>query len=537
MITKRYFSKASQCVTMQLERSAPPPRSEAGYAGSDVDAMDYLIGIDAGTTNEKVILFDTEGRTLAQSIRPSPLTVGPKGSAVYDAGRVWGQVCDMLREVTASVGKEITGQIAGIAITGMAEAGVPLSKEGEALYPFISWYDPRTLPYQAWWERTVPAGWVEEITGLRVQHIFSVNKIMWLRDNLQEVYGKMRAWACMEDYLAFQLTGALKMDTTIACRTMLLDLRTKQWSREIADVAGISLSLLPELTAPGSPVGQVTDEASRLTGLRAGTPVFAGGHDHICGALACGILDTSAVLDSSGTAEEVLAVTPDLDRAASLGRTGYNVGPHAAPGLYYTAGGIPASGAAMDWWAKQFPAAADDDRTAGAKGLLFLPHLRGSSSPHRDPASRGAFLGIRPYHTAADFSQAVCEGLCFEFLQALRCLRGTAQPQKIVAIGGGTKNGQWMRTKANVTGLPIEIPAIQESTALGAALLAGIGAGIYRSPADAAKRVYRTGGRVEPDPEVRETYERLYSVYETLYPALLPISLQLEETEEKEAST
>lgn len=487
--------------------------------------MQYLIGIDAGTTNQKAILFDENGHTVAQSIRQSPLVVGTDGSATYDANAVWGQICAMLREIAEQAGPSVTRRIAGIAVTGMAESGVPLSKDGEPLYPFIAWYDSRTIPYQAWWENHFRQETITQITGLKIQHIFSVNKLMWLRDHLPDIFQKMRHWSCMEDYIAFRLSGVLKMDYSIGSRTMMMDLSSGQWSSEILDAAGLPRHILPELISSGQQVGTIHAQAAEQTGLPIGTPVFSGGHDHICGALACGILSERFVLDSSGTAEEILVTTSHLHRARELGQEGFNVGRYVTPGLYYTASGIPASGASMDWYVKNFPLTAEQEsaRCAGAKGLLFLPHLRGSSSPTRNPASCGAFLGIRSFHTPADFSQAVYEGLCFEFRKSLLRLTQETLPEKIIAIGGGTKNAYWMQTKANITGFPIEIPATQESTALGAALLAGIGAGLYASPADAVARTYRTGRTVFPTPEPQAEYERLFRVYSQIYDSLLPL--------------
>lgn len=493
--------------------------------GGKAHVMQYLIGIDAGTTNQKAILFDETGRTVAQSIRPSPLTAGADGTAVYDADAVWTQICAMLREITAQAEPEVVRRIAGIAVTGMAEAGVPLSAEGAPLYPFIAWYDPRTIPYQAWWEANCSRERITQITGLKMQHIFSVNKLMWLRDHHPDVFRRTSQWGCMEDFIAFRLSGVLKMDYSIASRTMMMDLAARQWSQEILDTAGLPRRILPELVPSGQRIGTVHAAAAKQTGLLSGTPVFSGGHDHICGALACGILDQRFVLDSSGTAEEILAATPALSRVRELGQEGFNVGRYVTPDLYYTASGMPASGASMDWYARSFPlsSAQAAARTAGANGLLFLPHLRGSSSPTRNPDSRGAFLGIRQFHTPADFSQAVYEGLCFEFRQSfLRLTQGTS-PEKIIAIGGSTKNAHWMQTKANITGFPIEIPAIQESTALGAALLAGIGAGVYASAADAVARTYRTGRTVCPDPSLRDEYDRLFAIYTRVYDALLPL--------------
>ena len=489
--------------------------------------MRYLIGIDAGTTNQKAILFDERGVPAAQTIRPTATIRFPGGGAVYDPQQLWENICALLRSLKDAAGEEAISRVEGLAITGMGEAGVPLDCHGQPLYPIIAWFDPRTLPYVSWWKQEFGEARLSAITGLRAQHIFSANKLMWLRDHEPEVFGKLWKWACVEDYLAYRMCGELKMDTTIGSRTMLMDLAEEDWSAPLLDAVGLKKEQLPELVPSGTFVGRVTEEAARATGLRVGTPIFTGGHDHICGALACGILSTDSILDSSGTAEEVLLATQDLQQVLPLGAQGFNVGCYAKAGYYYMAGGIPASGASMDWFRQQF--GSPEGQTPGAHGLLFLPHLRGSSSPQRDLTSQGAYIGIRPEHTPADFAQAVCEGLCYEFRHTAQQLLQGSAARRIITIGGGSKNDHWLQTKADVTGLPVEVPETRESTALGAALLAGIGAGLYRDAEDAVSQTYRIGKTVLPREEFRELHDRTYQVYKELYPTLLPIYQKLKE--------
>jgi len=491
--------------------------------------MNYTIGIDAGTSNCKVILFDEDGYLIEEKRKASPVMKADNGEAVYPADEVWTEIAAMVREVTHKVGQKITDSVVGLAVTGMGEAGVPLDASGEALYPFIAWYDPRTIPYVDWWRKTFGEDRLLRITGTKPQHIFSVNKILWLKDNRPDIFAGMRHWACMEDFLAFRLTRRLKMDYSIGSRTMMMDIGRGSWSPEILARAGISENMLPELVPSGTLVGEVTAEAAQMTGLKSGTMVFTGGHDHVCGALASGIFADNVILDSSGTAEEVLTATRDGERLRLLGSRGFNVGRHVYGDLFYTAGGIPASGATMDWFGGVWPLTEQERRlkVAGAHGMMFMPHLRGSSTPTRDQKSKGAFLGLREYHTGSDFSQAVTEGLCYEFRQVALALLGDESPQKIVAIGGGTKNRDWIQTKADVMQAVIEIPQIQEATALGAALLAGIGAGLYKNAEDAVRRTYKSGQIVEPDPSKAELYARGFETYRELFTRLYPVNARL----------
>ncbi len=489
--------------------------------------MEYLIGIDMGTTNTKAIVFDTEGNQTAAASLPTPTKHVEGGGAVYDPETEWRNVCRLLsscaEQLEETNGRGERNKIRGIAVTGMGEAGVPLDQDGHPLYPVIAWFDPRTLGSAEELREMLGDEKILQITGLKNQYIFTANKLLWLRRNEPDVFGRMKLWHCMPDYISYRLCGSSAMDYSLACRTMLFDQNRGTWSGDMLDAVGLREEQLPAAVPGGTKIGTLRGEAARECGLPAGIGVYAGGHDHICGALACGVWDADSLLDSSGTAEEILTATTDRDTMRLYGRGGYNCGYHVRAGSYYIAGGIPASGASVDWAAKVFP----DNGGSGdplARGLLFLPHLRGSSSPERSRVSAGVFLGLRDYHTHADLRQAVCEGVCFEMRQMMERI---SRPKRIVSIGGGTKNKRWLQTKADVTGHRIEVPSVQEATALGAAILAGIGRGIYRDAEDAFAHTYRIGEEVFPNPELTEEYDALFSVFQNIDMAIRPLSADI----------
>jgi xylulokinase len=496
--------------------------------------MGFLLGIDMGTTNIKVNIFDIQGNGVAAARLPSPVTIQGDGGGVYDARMLWNTacsaLCNALNDLDARYGAGARKEIKGLAITSVGEAGLPLDRDGNELYPVIAWYDNRSMAYADWWKKGLGEDEILEITGLRIQYIFTVNKIMWLRDHEPEIYRRMAKWACVADYIAFKLTGELAMDCSLASRTMMLDAKKCIWSDRIMQAAGLEPGILPPVVQSGSPVGEVTAGAAKKTGLCVGTSVFAGGHDHICGAFAAGVMSRGMILDSSGTAEETLTSVDNFDDLHRSSVMGFNVGRHVVAGKYYMAGGIPASGSSADWFRREFGFSdADEPKcTPGAGGLLFLPHLRGSSSPLRNTVSKGAFIGIRPYHTKYDFFQAVYEGLCFEFRQSIELLLQGARPERVVVIGGGTRDPLWMQTKADVLGMSIEIPKNRESTAMGAALLAGTGSGAYADAKEAVAATYQLGRMVEPRREYTEYYEQKYEVFKNLYMAVLEVNTSLE---------
>lgn len=500
------------------------------HAGGGGD-LRYLIGVDIGTTNIKALLFDETGRAAGEARTPSPVSLLDTGGGVYDADEIWSVCCHLIRSLGA--GREVRGsggireEIAGIAITGMGEAGVPMDGDGRVLYPAVAWFDPRTEACPAWWEETFGGGRMFAITNLKNQHIFTVNKLLWLKEHEPGVFARMRRWNCMPDFIGYRLTGRSAMDYSIASRTMMLDTRARTWSDEILNHAGIPRDILPEAVPSGTRIGEVTAAAAELCGLKAGTPVFAGGHDHICGALAASVISPGTVLDSSGTCEEVLVSVDSLEDTLALGQAGFNTGFHAAPGRFYVSGGVPASGASVDWFKREFEGASSGG-VPGARGLLFLPHLRGSSSPQRDKLSKGAFLGIQSHHTRTDFMQAVYEGVAFELRLLADQLLGGKKPERVVSIGGGTMDARWLQIKADVLGVEIEVPSVQECTALGAALLAGVGAGIYKNAEEAVARTFRAGKTVVPRREANALYNQLYPSYRTLCETLYPINKALE---------
>ena len=495
--------------------------------------MKYIIGIDIGTTNIKVIFFDDAGHIAAEMGTPSPTGIDGDGKTVYDPLKIWRTVCVLLKHnsnvITAEYGSQALQQICGIAVTGMGEAGVPLDAEGNELYPIIPWYDTRTLPYVDLWRESLGDDRLFAITGLKNQHIFTANKLRWLKDQEPEVFAKMRRWHCVPDYIGYKLTNCSAIDRSLASRTMLLNMSKGQWSESMLKAAGLSVDIMPPIVRSGTRIGELTSHASEQCGIPAGTPVFSGGHDHICGALADGIFGAGQVLDSSGTAEEVLVSTDLSEDIFRLGRKGFNVGYHVASNHYYIAGGIPASGASVDWFHREFSPLEAGGSLPGANGILFLPHLRGSSSPSRDQISRGAFLGVSAAASKSDFLQAVYEGICFEARHLMEQILENKAPKRIVSIGGGTKNKAWLQVKADVFGLPVEVPEIRESTAFGAALLAGIGAGLYHDEQDAFSRTYRVGLRVEPNLAAHSVYKNTYPIFRELYESLLPLNEKLKE--------
>ncbi len=490
-----------------------------------------LLGLDVGTTNFKAVAFDLAGRPVAHS-STSTITHYPQpGWAYYDPDEVWEGIAGIISEVTASLGEEY--RVAGVAACSMGEAAVPVDARGGWLYPAIAWFDNRTIEQAEWWQEHLGADRIFQMTGLSLQPIFGLNKIMWLRDHEPEAYTQMVSWLNMADYVAFKLSGAKATDYSLASRTMALDLQRRRWSQELLEAAGVRADIFPRLIPSGERVGSVTAEAAQATGLPSGTPVVSGGHDHICGALAVGVTQPGDLLDSMGTAEALILSLDQPILESELGRAGYTEGVHVAPDQYYILSAIYTSGASVDWmrdvllpdspqpYAELQSLAAS--APAGSLGVFFVPHLRMADAPHDDPLARGAFIGLSTDSGREAMARAVLEGLAYGARHTIdvvtRMVETSIQRYKI--IGGGSRNQLLLAIKAAVLNRALTAVGVEEATTLGAALLAGIGTGLYSDVDDALSHMVYDQTTVEPDAESATDYEARYQkVYLHTYQAL-----------------
>ena len=504
--------------------------------------MEYLLGLDIGTTHLKAGIFTIQGEPVVVELAGTPSHNLGEGRAIYDPDELWGSVCGLLKQATGQL--ESGDKFLSIAIASMGEAGLFLDRQGNPLTPIIAWYDSRGKEVVDEWTASFSAERTLSITGLTPDYIYSLMKLIWLKEHEPKALAKAHKWLCMMDYIIYKLTGEFATDHSIASRKMLFDIRRRDWSEEIAEFAGLDTSLFPKAYPGGHVVGEVTKLAAQNTGLCQGVPVCTGGHDHICGAFATGVFEPGKALDSLGTAESLVAAYRDIPRLELDAVKGFGVGCHVASNAYYLLAGITASGLSVEWFKNQFGGVeqaiaerrgvniydvlveAAGQSPVGAKGLMFVPHMRGAGPPDPDPYSRGAFIGIRDYHERKDFIRAILEGLAFEFAFTLwesEDVLGQAV-SKIQAIGGGTKNHLWMEIKSAVLNMPVEVPAVQESTLLGAALLGGLGAGVYCDEHEALAETYRVLYTHEPDSELVKQYEPIYEAYSEVVPLVRRIS-------------
>lgn len=502
-----------------------------------------VIGIDLGTTNVKGVVFTREGGIVASVAKPTPVHYRGTEIADFDPEEFWQLTQEILGELVSRCPHPEA--IRALSFASFGEAGVALDAKGAPLAPAIAWFDHRSRDVVDAWRRQIDEYEVFQITGMRVNHIPSLAKILWERRHLPEVYRKTKKWLFLASYLILRLTGEYRTDYSMASRSMLFDIRKKAWSERMSELTGVPLDLLPPAELSGTPVGEIRTSVASALGLGSRVTVVLGGHDHPCGALSAGVRQRGELLSSSGTGDALFALTDPGQIDERFFRAGVSCGCHVTGGQTYILGGTHTAGKLIDWFIETFYADSGiplarvyevlADRAshspAGSRGVLVLPHLRRCLTPHNDPAAKGAILGLRSTHSLDDIVRAVFEGLALDLrvvLDTYSELTGDAYPE-VKYIGGGSRSPFWIQVKADVLERRICVNTIQENASHGAALLAGIGSGVYQDAEEALHATRAAEVPFVPNPESSKTYRLLYAqVYRDLYRRLAQLNQDLE---------
>ncbi len=508
-----------------------------------------LLGLDVGTTSVKAVVYRTDGIAVGAASLPTPTHVPRPGWAYFRPDELWDTAVAAMRLAIADVPDQ--SRLASGAVTSMGESAVLVDAQGAATAESIAWYDNRTRPQARWLAEHIGKDELFARSGLSLQPIFSLNKLLWHREHQPDAWRRSVRWLMIADYIAFRLSGEHATDLSLASRTLMLDLRGKRWDQRTLAQVEIAPDFLAPLVSGGTTLGHVTPHAAAETGLPRTALVSAGGHDHVCGALAAGVTRPGQMLNSLGTAEALFLpiAEPLIDHEA--GRQGYTQGAHVAGGGFYAFAGQYTSGASIEWLRRLLGSGDDavlyealiagaERVPAGSLGVVFLPHLRLANPPYDDPRSRGALIGLTADAGRDVVTRAVFEGLAMESRGTFEPLIAYPQvvpPQSVVAIGGGTRNALLMRIKASVTNLEHHVIAAEEATALGAALLGGLGAGVYRDVDDAVSSMRYGREIVTPDRDEVSAYHTIFeTVYRSFYPAVAPLSQTISDLQAGTAS-
>lgn len=443
-----------------------------------------LLGVEVGTSAIKAVLYDLQGIERFLARREITMATPHPGWAEQDADAIWQALLDVLRKVAAAAHSH--GNIVALALATQAGSVVPVDVAGAPLAPLITWLDTRAQPIVDGWIQDRNAARIRKISGWHPHPGLPIATIAWMTRNAQYLLRNAHHLLDVHGYLLRRLTGQALTDFSGAAEMLLLDRATASWSDALCALAGIRCEQLPTLAPAGTLAVHLLPEVVAATGLPANASTVVGGQDQCCAALGMGVTAPGQLMLAAGTAWVLTALTPDLPVEQVPDHMELNF--HITPGLHTVSQLLGGFGAVNEWWMRVlWPDVIDHyaaweaalaESAPGAHGLRFAP-MGGSAQVG---GGRGGFIGLRLDHTRSDMVRALCEGIAFEVRWALDTLNATQMPvQSIFMSGGATLSTQWPRLIADVTGVPVYSPQPANWPARGAAILAGVGAGILNA--------------------------------------------------------
>ncbi len=497
--------------------------------------MSYLLGIDIGTSGTKAVLFDGRGKTLESALYEYPMYQPKVGWAEQDPEDWWKAVCYTVKEVIGKSGLNAS-EIKGVGLSGQMHGAVLLDANDNVLRKSIIWCDQRSAKECRQITELVGAKRLVELTANPALTGFTASKVMWIRNNEPGIYEKTKKIMLPKDYIRFKLTGEFATEVSDASGMQFLDVPNRKWSAEVLDKLDIDSSLLGKVYESPEVTGKVNKPASELTGLAKGTPVVGGAGDQAAGAVGNGIVRPGVISSTIGTSGVVFAFSKDIN-IDPQGRV--HTFCHAVPGTWHLMGVTQAAGLSLKWFRDNF--CIEEKRVAGlmgidpyilmdqeaervdaaCSGLVYLPYLMGERTPHLDPDARGVFFGLSARHNKNDMIRAVMEGVVFSLKDCLEIIKDMGVAiNEVRASGGGGRSRMWRQMQADVFGSEIVTINSSEGPALGVALLAGVGSGVYNSVEEACEASIEVKTRQGVNTYMTDKYGKAYGIYTSLYNSL-----------------
>jgi xylulokinase len=490
----------------------------------------FVLGIDIGTGGTRALVLDERGRVLSSATEEHAPFASPQiGWAEQHPEDWWRACCVAVPKAIAKAGLG-ADDIACVGFSGQMHGAVMLDQRGQVVRPALIWCDVRTEPQCRELTEKIGAEQLIQATCNPALANFTLTKFLWVREHEPENWNRVRSVMLPKDYVRFRLTGERAIDMADASGTLLLDVAHRRWSQVMLNAAGIDERLLPQLFESPDVCGKISAEGASACGLRQGTPVVAGAGDQAAGAVGMGIVAPGAVSATIGTSGVVFAAT---DRPALEPKGRLHTFCHAIPGRWHVMGVTQAAGLSLRWFRDQFGAGLDDGRdpyarlsdeaatvAPGCQGLLWTPYLMGERTPHLDPQARGALVGLTASHTRAHVVRAILEGVAFSLRDTFTLFDEMKVAVTRVRLGGGgARSAVWRQIQADVYGQDVEIVEAEEGAAYGAGILAGVGAGIWKSVDEACAAVIRVAKTVSTQPQAAKVMDASYAAYRRVYPA------------------
>lgn len=489
--------------------------------------MNTYIGIDLGTSSVKMLLVDANGKILNSVSREYPISYPQSGWSEQNP-------TDWASESIKGLGELLDGQdkssVKGISFGGQMHGLVMLDKDDNVIRPALLWNDGRTQAQSDRLNEEVGKRKISEYTANISFAGFTASKLLWVKENEPDNFAKISKIMLPKDYLAYALTGVHSTDYSDASGMLLLDVKNKCWSEEMAKICHVKMEWLPRLYESYEPIGTVKDEIAHKLGLNKGVVVCAGAGDNAAAAVGTGTIKDGSCNISLGTSGTVF-ISKDsfsVDENNSLHSFCHSTG------KYHLMGCILSAASCNKWWMENI--LESDDYTGEQKGLFellnenevyFLPYLMGERSPHNDTSARGAFVGMRPYTTRKHMLLAIMEGVAFALRDCVEVARASGvKIEKSLICGGGARNEIWRTIVANVLGIEIQRPETEEGPSYGGAILAMVGCKEYKTLEEATDKLIKIKDSILPSKDLVEMYNKKYKIFKQIYPALKNVYAQ-----------
>jgi xylulokinase len=475
--------------------------------------------------------MDESGRVVASATEEHQPFASPRIGWAEQDPEDWWRACGISVRKALAASLLRSEDIACVGFSGQMHGAVMLDEQFNVVRPALIWCDVRTEAQSREITEKIGADRLIQLTCNPALPNFTATKFLWVREHEPENWKRVRHVMLPKDYVRMQLSGDRATDMADASGTLLLDVAHRRWSREVLEAVELDERLLPTLYESPDVCGAISADGAAATGLRRGTPVVAGAGDQAAGATGMGIVSPGSVSATIGTSGVVFAATdrPALDPKGRL-----HTFCHAIPERWHVMGVTQAAGLSLRWFRDQFGAGPDDGRKAydrlvdeaarvrpGSDGLIWLPYLMGERTPHLDPNARAAFLGLTASHTRRHLVRSVLEGVTFSLRDTFTIFEEMRVPVNRVRLGGGgARSALWRQIQANIYGRDVECVEAEEGAAYGAAILAGVGAGIWPSVDSACEAVVRVKATVALQPEVAASMNEMYAAFRRAYPAL-----------------
>jgi xylulokinase len=490
-----------------------------------------LMGIDVGSTGTKAVVFDAEGNQVASSYREYPEVHPQPGWIELEPERIW----DAVKTVIGEAAAEAKGDpVRALGISAFGESFTPIDENGNYLCNTITSPDARCVKQAESWRERLGELAVFEITGMPLHASFTLNKIMWLREEAPDVYAK--TWKCLlwPDMIWYKLGLEPITDDSLAGRTMAYDVVKRDWSDTMLDAADVSAELFAKSVPSGTVLGEIPARGCEELGLPTGVLAIASGHDQPMNALGAGVIREGMAVDGMGT---VGCITVAFDQPVlneKMLRNNFCCYPHAAPDMYASLAFTYSSGSVLRWYRDNFAAAemaqaeesGEDvydiilsDLPDDPTGLFIVPYFAGSGTPYLDALATGVIVGLDLSVDRKSFVKGILEGICYELhLNISRLAEAGVNIDKLRATGGGSKSPYWLQLKADITGKEVVTLNVTESGCQAGAMLGGVATGEYGSVSEAVEALVKEGSSFSPDPKRHARYQEQFATYREIWP-------------------